>query len=661
MNILTPGKPLTEEDLVRQVMERYRVAADFDRPFKDRCLQAWRNLHNQLPVVWPFWSEHFEPETLTNQTETCERIMGNLFPKENFFGITAMRGQTELSSEKLRELLGFNLRKKARYKLCKYRQVNEATSYGNGVVFHFVEMEVLNDWTRQPVHDEWGIQQGYREQSSQRVEFWSKERNISRFDCYPATTGADIEEMPYFLHRELVPIATLQNGMWEGVLQNVDKLDAFLSIDAQRGHAGVDSEDLAYDLYERLRSVGMNVKEGIQVGTEGGAVQYVELLYETCAPAAPGLPPRRRILGNRKTLLFDGDLPAWHAKKGYSEIKYLERSAQLWQADGLPALMEPLQKKLNLRSNQASDAIVRNNNPTRIVDRNAGIEDLTLLDPWPGRVVLANNGPTAVTELNRPQAGNDLFADLDLTRASIQRIAKLYDATRNIAGARSGVGRAAQTAGGAKIISDMMNSAVNFKMMLFEEQGIVEGLRIHLSLLQQVCTREQKLRVMDASNPIFANANAVADGTITISPEEVQGEYDVELTGPTETVDDPQQAEILAGWAGQGAQDPEIRPMLKMVELWLTVGERLGVKNPRQFLLSQQELAQKQAQQAQGPQPNVKIIETMTYKDLPADIQRQMEAAAGFTPSAIGGASKLEEKIVDHAARPAPAPAGARP
>jgi hypothetical protein len=57
-----------------------------------------------------------------------------------------------------------------------------------------------------------------------------------------------------------------------------------------------------------------------------------------------------------------------------------------------------------------------------------------------------------------------------------------------------------------------------------------------------------------------------------------------------------------------------------------------------------------QAQQAaanQPPHPNGKVIETMAYKDLPADIQRQMEEAAGFVPSKIGGSSTLEHKAAD--------------
>lgn len=590
--------PKTDETIVKETMERYKVASEFDRPFKDRCLLAFRNLHNQLPINWPFWSEHFEPETQVNTTETVERMMAGLFPKENFCDLRAMAGQSPLATEKTKELWMFGLRTKAGYKLNKYRQVTEAVSYGNGVEFHYVGMDVLTSMGRQPVIDEWGIQHGYQDVMQQVPEFWPKSKIISRFDCYPATTGGDIQEMPYFQHRELVPVAWLKAGNWDGILKNVDQVEPFLAVDGTRGRAGLEDEDFAYDLYERLRSVGLNVQEGIGVGRGGGAVEYCELLYESLAPVQPGMPPRFRIIANRKHLLLDEDHRAWHRKKPYSEIKYLERSVNLWQAAGLPELIEPLQRKLNLRSNQASDAIVANNNPTRLVDRNAQIEDLTLLEPWPGRVILANNAATAVTELTRPHVGQDLFVDLDLTRASIQRISKISDATRNLTGRRTGQGKGAETASGLAQVTQMMNTAINFKMLLGEEQGFVRGLRLSLALLQQCATTEQKMRVVDDTNPLWAEAG-VQDGYIVVDPLEVQGEYDVRISGSTNSLEDPEKADIAGQWLSEGLQLPDVAPRIKQLDAWLWKGEMIGVQSPRQFLLTEQEFQQKQQQQLQ--------------------------------------------------------------
>jgi hypothetical protein len=623
----TPPAPVeakTEEQLVAETKERYQASANFDRPFKDRCLVAFRNLHNQLPMNWPFWSDHFEPETQINTTETAERIMAGLFPKENFCDLRAMGRQSPVVAEKTKELFLFGLRQKMKYKLTKHRQVTEAVSYGNGVEFHYLEMDVVHNFRRVPVVDEWGVHYGWQDAADQRIEFWPKSKVVSRFDCYPATTGADIQEMPYFIHRELVPVAALQAGMWEGVLRNVDKIEPFLAIDGNRGRAGVEDEDFAYDLYERLRSVGLEVNEGISSAKGTGAVQYCELLFESLAPQRPGMPVRYRIIANRRHLLLDGDHPGWLRKKPYSEIKYLEQSVNLWQGAGLPTLMEPLQRKLNLRSNQASDAIVRNNNPTRIVNPSKLVDqDLTQFDPWPGRVIPAHDILGVVEELERPHVSQDLFADMDLTRASMQRLAKLFDATRNIAGARSGVGKAAQTASGFAQMTQLMQSAHNFKMLLFEEQGILDGLRWHLSLLQQTATTDQQLRVSDDTNPIFVNAG-LTDGYITVSPDEVQGEYDVRISGASGAMEDPEKAQIMGAWLSEGLQLPEVGPQIKQLEAWLQKGEWIGVQSPRQFIRTPQELQQQKLQQAAQMQMALQI----------------QQAAAGGMPGAapaVGG------------------------
>lgn len=48
------------------------------------------------------------------------------------------------------------------------------------------------------------------------------------------------------------------------------------------------------------------------------------------------------------------------------------------------------------------------------------------------------------------------------------------------------------------------------------------------------------------------------------------------------------------------------------------------------------------AMQQQSREPIPKLIETMNYKDLPPDVQRELEAKAGLTPSKVGGSSPME-------------------
>ena len=63
--------------------------------------------------------------------------------------------------------------------------------------------------------------------------------------------------------------------------------------------------------------------------------------------------------------------------------------------------------------------------------------------------------------------------------------------------------------------------------------------------------------------------------------------------------------------------------------------EAFGVKDPSQFMVQQQ-----------PPDPNAgqsqKLVEQINYRDAPPDIQRQMEQAAGYQPSQVGGTSQIE-------------------
>jgi hypothetical protein len=155
------------------------------------------------------------------------------------------------------------------------------------------------------------------------------------------------------------------------------------------------------------------------------------------------------------------------------------------------------------------------------------------------------------------------------------------------------------TATGAKLAASMMASAMNFKMLLFEEQGIVDGLRIHLSNIQQAMTQDQRIRLDDDFNPVFAEAG-IADGYLTITPLEIQGDYDVTVVGPTDSLEDPEKAALAQAWLERGLADPEVGPWINRMDSWIWIGEHIGVPAPRRFLYSKQEFEQRQAQQLEA-------------------------------------------------------------
>jgi len=587
--------PREEQLVVDGVNERHRIAADFDRPFKEKCLGAWRRRNYQLASPWPFWSTQPETETQTTLTETVEAVMASLFSKENFFDLRAVQGQDNIKKEKTKELMGFGLRRQEyAYKLQKYRQTTEATSYGNGVNFHYIEPCIYTSHVRVPARDEWGVPAGYQTRRNTRMEFWPLEASLSRFDLYPATTGADIQLMPFFQHTGIVPLSWLK--AMPGRFRNVDRLNGFLTMDS--GRVGLQDEELAFDVYERLRAVGFDVKEGVG-GAGTGGVEYAELLYETVAPATGRGCDHWRVIGNRSVVLLDEEFPFWLKRKPYSEIKYLERSGNIWQGAGLPELIQPEAERLEIRTNMIGDALLLNSHPMTLHKTGTLVSgDKTELMHWPDRAIEVTD-INGIKSLERPHVGQDLFGDLDLSRAGIQRIAKLFDATRNISGARTGMSKGMETATGISIVAQMMNAGVNFKMLWMDETGFADGLRIVLGMVQQVLTREQRVRVQDETNPVFADSGELQDGYITVQPEDVGGEYDIIPVGSTRALEDAQSAEQQRAWLLSAKDLPDVGPLIKQMDAWLAVGELLKVPSPRRFVRTKQEQQQYESEKFQ--------------------------------------------------------------
>ena len=75
--------------------------------------------------------------------------------------------------------------------------------------------------------------------------------------------------------------------------------------------------------------------------------------------------------------------------------------------------------------------------------------------------------------------------------------------------------------------------------------------------------------------------------------------------------------------------------------------ELRGVDDPNRFLRTDEEQAQKDQEMAQVPHPTPEILKMLVskMKDMPPDIQTQIEIAAGLQPSQVGGSAELDKHI----------------
>lgn len=208
------------------------------------------------------------------------------------------------------------------------------------------------------------------------------------------------------------------------------------------------------------------------------------------------------------------------------------------------------------------------------------------------------------------------------------------------------------TATEASMIQDAANSRAADKLGQIERcMGLIA--RRVIQLAQQYMTEDQEARVAGKNGyPVW----------VPFTREDVQAECDFEVeAGSTKPLNESQRRsqalqllQTMTPYAASGTVNVQ-----ELIRYTLTYG--FGIKSPDRFMMGAAPQGPPgEAQKA----PKQSLIETMNYKDAPPDIQRQIEEAAGFQPSQVGGSSPAEalatKAVGPHIGAAAQAPAQAQ-
>lgn len=657
----SPGSPyvkvdsrdpkVREDRVTKMVLERMAVASRFDQSFKERALLHWMSVQDILPPDFPFYSRYFEPETGNVSEENIQAFMGPIFQKDVVCRVKAMDDQGEQEREMTQLVMDYCLREKIKYKQKLYFQSQENAYFGNGVVRHVVQIVETATSSVKPMIEggDYGVRIGMQRSSQTIKEPWPQVRNISRFDCYPAPTGATIQEMPYFIERLILPLEYIKYFGKMAGYKNLDKLKGFFVLDRTEGYALGEWSERHFDLMERLSAIGMDVQEGSVVGQD--AIKYGELLVYSQAPNYGNGCDRLIIIGDRQWLLWDsaeprfdmpkGGYPHHHGLKPYSEIKFRPRNGQVWQARGIPEIVYDQQMLLNVNTNTAQDMIAEQRQPMTMVEESAGVEDLSDLVREPGKIVRVAR-KDGIMDREAPAVTQDIWRNIERTRGNIARLGDTPDyASDQSASLAKGV----QTKGGLENLTDQAMQGKTFTS-LFSEQGIEDGLNIIMADVQQVIRTPQRMKIA-ARNKILAKV--AQHGFVEIDPMQIQGHYNVTIIGPSRVYSNSQKAALLEQMGEILNSLPTVKKRAKEDEIFKELVELKGVDDVERFLRNDQEQAQYDQEMAQVPHPTPEILKMLVskMKDMPPDIQTQIEIAAGLRPSEVGGSSNLDKHIAD--------------
>ena len=656
---------MQDQQTVGYVLDRYQDAAKFDQPFKSMALEHWKLFRNILPEDWPYFSRFFEPETQTAVWDSCEGIMSPLFNKERPFDLEPVEEQDETQTEIMRELMTFVMREKVKLKLITFGQIFESILFGNGVVKHAVKTCPVRERVQAPVMGDsfYGGIVGMQAQEKVRLESWPVRRLVSRFDCYPCSTGSNIQEMPYFIERVIMPLQAVKNQRgW----RNLDKLLGFMSVDVMRGNVlgGTEFSDDHWDLYERLRIAGYDVFDGYGADNSNkNSVKYAEILVYTEAPETGEDGGGRIVLiGDRNALLYDsaernannpeGAYPFLHGKKPYSDIKYAPTEGQLWQADGLVKQIENQQVKINTRSAQIGDIIERITKPGIFYGPGAGVRDPSDLDPWPGAAIPVDGDPSQIIERQYAGVPGDAWNDLNFARMSVQRHGGASDYGRGVTGQRNSADQGSKTLGGIQLLINAASQAKSFKWRLAEEQGITDGLNIDAQLVQQVLTIPQKIKIL-GENRVLKQAGF--EQFLIVRPEDIAGRWNFFAVGASTAMDNATQAEVIGKVTMNWAQIPGFAEKVKWNDLALETAELAGMRNPSRFVMSPEEYQAKVQQEGDPAQKQMQMELLMKLagqiKNLTPDVVAQIEQMAGLQPGQLAMLQWVMENRLNAAER----------
>lgn len=572
------------KNALEMVRERFGVAEAYDRPWKEQCIRNWEIVNDILPQNWPYFSEFMDPMTSTACTDAVEGVMMQLFPRDRYFDLKPEEEQDELATALMRTMMTTVLRRRVRYKQLVYGQSWENVVFGNGIV----------EWVARPFVDRarYGLMGGAEQQ---KIEVWPSAENVRRVDFFPGPTGATPHLMPYCIRRKLVTMDALMMLPWARQLSasDVEKLKTSAwSVDAGLGRATHGGEPRT-DLWTFMRAAGYEVGGGTPTGGERG-VKYVELLYYWQAgPHGDGC-DRLIITNNDFTVkCFDGPEPTGTGQKPFASIGFWYMGPGVFQARGLPDVAEKVQWQLDSRNAQFHEQIELILRPRRIVNKARLSADLSRLqDNYPGEVIEAGEfTPDVLRDLDEKRTPLELMKDMDSLRASHNRLTKQTDVGRGMIGRDSVMGKGTETMGGMAQMLKTQNRASLFKWMLQEEGGLKDGLQLCAEILQGTMTVPQVVEVM-GRDPVLERLGLTA-GRVMIRPEDIQGKWDFFAVGTTQSMDDVDQAALVERWFTAALQVPGFADENNLLEATYDVAEMFGIRNPRRWRLSPEEMAQK--------------------------------------------------------------------
>jgi hypothetical protein len=305
------------------------------------------------------------------------------------------------------------------------------------------------------------------------------------------------------------------------------------------------------------------------------------------------------VVANENTLIRFEPNPYWHGKRPWNLYVQNPDPLEIYGKGDLEVNLG-MQDWVNARMNQIIEANALIVNPMLEVV-NDGVVDVDKFPVYPGAIHLVSN-PNSIRPINIPDTTEPGMREVGFAMAQFNEStgAMKSFSTENYQKSATEI---SATAG-------MNNSKAAEVVRHMESTLILPALEMQIQLNQQMMDEPTWIRVTQV-DPQSGMENSFATGSqlMKVSPEDVQGEFDIFPVGASWLARNQQQQSQLLQYTQMIAQSPA-NPVIKWNQWAKWLMESAGVPEAYRFVKTDQELQYEQqqqmamqAQQQMGGQP----------------------------------------------------------
>lgn len=588
-----PNKNLQKYMTRIEAAERWR-----DNGYKElwtRCYKRWRN-HVDALIDLDTGKEVKDRSNISIpysfvQLETIlPRLIQTLFATRPYVSVKDREPSDLPNAERNETLLDWQMNERVDVRKRFKTGLKDCGMYGTTVVFVPWKLEqrevvkkqlapVTDEETGQPIPDETGQPiMDYQPMRVNSIEFDDPDPRFIDLGLFFVDPNAeDIDDARFCGHTSYETREQLQKKVDLGLY----KIDWKKVPKENKGNKARDY---------RMSSVGLPIVNDQIPENDEDYLYEVHYYWED---------DKHVVILNRAYMAFEGENPYWHKKKPYLKGVYIEVPHEFYGM-GIIEICEDLQDELNTERNMRIDFrafLLRRMFKMR---RGANINKKDL--KWRQGGVIEVDNMEDLEEMGIKELPSSSFAQEDTIKSDMQDATGAYDVVM-------GTSESKETA--TTTMTKDNNASMRFKEIISDlEKTLLVGVaRFMIQLNQQFMDDERVLRVTGENG----------DSWDTITPEEIQGEFDLIAAGTSVEPLANKEAykQRMVELYGVAKQDPIYEQFPeKRVNLLRKVFESFDIKDTESLLPTQEEI--------QAMNQNMQLLQ-----QLMAEKEAQIKLSAG--------------------------------